>query len=88
MDCLLRSNEADTKARAEARVEQLAITHGFGNRMAVQLMHFDIVLARSPVRENTLVETALRVANSAVLTDKTFKMCVYAGDKKCLLTSD
>jgi hypothetical protein len=59
--------------RAKDLVEQLAETHGFGSRIAVQLMHFNLLLASPPVSEDKLTEAISRVVNSAILTGRTFK---------------
>lgn len=50
------------------------MTHGLGERMAVQLMQLNIALTDEPVDLQGLSDSILRLSRSSVLRENTFKL--------------
>lgn len=74
VDSLLSAPSTGSVPRAQSLVEELEISYGFSNRMAVQLMKLNILLSDQSVDEEKLKGTMSRVLRSAVLTTHNFKM--------------
>ena len=74
MKCLYSAQGDDGWARAKHIVHQLGEHAVIGNRLAVQIMQLDVLLADVPVRHDRVNAILNRIARSVVLTEETFKM--------------
>lgn len=76
MKCLSSSTDIGARDRIKRVVEKLGDNPNVGNRLAVQVMQLNVLLAETPISLDKIQAMLSRIVRSTVITDKTFKMCV------------
>lgn len=71
--CLVAKGLQDSLQRAQSLVDELEASHGLGNRIAVQLLRLQVVLAGEHIAEDKLNNVMARIIRSAVLSEQSFK---------------
>lgn len=74
MRCLCSTQTTGDWTRAKEIVQSLSEDAVVGNRLAVQVMQLDMLLADAPVRRERVQAALGKMMRSLVLTDQTFKM--------------
>ena len=73
IEALLAYGAAESREHASALVGQLEAAYGMGNRIAVTLMRFQILIAEQPMDLVQVDAVMTRMIRQAVMTDKAFK---------------
>ena len=76
MRCLSLISSPDATERAKIIVQQLTEDPSTSSRLAVHVMHLDMLHADAPVQVDRVEQILNRIIRSTVLTDQTFKMYV------------
>nr|POE46883.1 hypothetical protein CFP56_00215 [Quercus suber] len=77
VDSFLGMNNPEYKSKAVLLVEQLDSVHGLGNRVAMHLVRFNLLIIDPATNCQLIEETVSRMVAMTLLTEKGFKLCVH-----------
>nr|POE65869.1 hypothetical protein CFP56_57559 [Quercus suber] len=79
VDSLVSINDPECRSKAGLFVEQLDSIHGLGNRVAMHLLRFNFLIIDPATNAQLIEKTVFRMIGMTLLTEKSFKLCVYNG---------